>query len=111
LRRLFALCDYLAVNLEPISMARTKSTPAKTVVDRFAEHGITIPTLAAGLNVNRASIYRWMQPKSPRKPPGSRLHVGGSGCGGIIPAKYHAGLLAFARKRSVPLAPEELVAA
>ena len=92
-------------------MARTKTTPAKTVVDRFAEHGIAIPALAAGLKVNRASIYRWMQPKKARKVGQSAIHVGGSGCGGIIPAKYHAGLLAFARKRSVPLAPEELVAA
>lgn len=83
-------------------------SPAAIVVGKFARKGIDIPTLAAGVGVNKGTVYRWLAPKAPRRH-ASGSYIGGTGCGGIIPAKHHAGVLAYAGRVGVRVTARDLV--
>jgi len=89
--------------------AQPAKSPAEIVIDKFGRKGIGIPDIATGLSVSKTTVYRWLYAREPRKDGRSGRHIGGTGCGGTIPAKYHTPLLTFATARGVRLVPRDLI--
>lgn len=66
---------------------------AQAVIQTLGGVGIT----AAVCRVTHPTVCAWKRPRSKK------------GTGGLIPARYHAPILAYARAHDIPLTPADLI--
>lgn len=71
--------------------------PARTVIAKISgrdadkSQSAKAAKVAAILGLDRSTVYKWMMPREKK------------GTGGLVPARYHAELLAYARAHRIKL--------